>query len=79
MNPTNDPPNDPDPIQISNPSHTTPLQASFFNYAYEGLAVNEFHGSPLDFSFTAPIKSEVLPPLRVKGKSKRRGGGVGQQ
>lgn len=40
---------------------------SYFNYAYEALAVNEFHGSPLEFIFTTPINSTKLPPLRTKG------------
>jgi len=40
---------------------------SFFNYAYEALAVNEFHGFPVDFYFTSPIKTSVLPPLRITG------------
>lgn len=40
---------------------------SFFNYAYEALAVNEFHDFPADFSFTAPIDSSALPPLRITG------------
>eukprot|EP00798_Chlamydomonas_sp_ICE-L_P020669 gene20669-27459_t len=34
---------------------------SFFNYAYEALAVNEFHHFPADFT------SGVLPPLRITG------------
>eukprot|EP00983_Pelagomonas_calceolata_P068264 1149842-Pelagomonas_calceolata.AAC.2 len=31
------------------------------------LAVNEFHGFPVDFYFTSPIKTSVLPPLRITG------------
>ncbi|CAG9464674.1 unnamed protein product, partial [Pedinophyceae sp. YPF-701] len=41
--------------------------ASYFTYAYEALAANEFHGSPLDFTFTTPLNSTRLPPLRVSG------------
>ncbi|EFJ49894.1 hypothetical protein VOLCADRAFT_104135 [Volvox carteri f. nagariensis] len=42
-------------------------KASFFNYAYEALAINEFHRFPRDFTFTAPIKTSALPPLRISG------------
>ncbi|KAL0042544.1 hypothetical protein WJX79_003095 [Trebouxia sp. C0005] len=40
---------------------------SYFNYAYEALAVNEFHHAPVDFIFTSPLNDSVLPPLRVSG------------
>lgn len=33
----------------------------------QALAVNEFHHFPLDFTFTAPINTSVLPPLRISG------------
>lgn len=33
----------------------------------QALAVNEFHGFPADFTFTAPIDSAALPPLRITG------------
>ena len=29
--------------------------------------MNEFHNFPLDFSFTAPLNSSALPPLRITG------------
>ncbi|KAL3154966.1 hypothetical protein ABBQ38_011494 [Trebouxia sp. C0009 RCD-2024] len=40
---------------------------SYFNYAYEALAVNEFHHAPVDFIFTSPLDDSILPPLRVSG------------
>ncbi|GIL42172.1 hypothetical protein Vafri_236 [Volvox africanus] len=43
-------------------------KVSFFNYAYEALAINEFHYFPEDFTFTAPINTTKLPPLRVTGE-----------
>ncbi|GFR46199.1 hypothetical protein Agub_g7730, partial [Astrephomene gubernaculifera] len=43
-------------------------RASFFNYAYEALAINEFHHFPADFTFTAPIETSKLPPLRISGE-----------
>eukprot|EP00891_Asterochloris_glomerata_P009058 jgi/Astpho2/9058/e_gw1.00133.213.1_t len=41
---------------------------SFFNYAYEALAINEFHNAPVDFLFTSPLNASVLPTLRVSGE-----------
>eukprot|EP00208_Stichococcus_sp_RCC1054_P008188 CAMPEP_0206149676 /NCGR_PEP_ID=MMETSP1473-20131121/37907_1 /ASSEMBLY_ACC=CAM_ASM_001109 /TAXON_ID=1461547 /ORGANISM="Stichococcus sp, Strain RCC1054" /LENGTH=1805 /DNA_ID=CAMNT_0053547157 /DNA_START=182 /DNA_END=5600 /DNA_ORIENTATION=- len=42
--------------------------ASYFNYAYEALAINEFHQAPTPFFFTSPLNSSVLPTLRVSGE-----------
>jgi hypothetical protein len=36
-------------------------------HSIQALAVNEFHDFPLDFTFTAPIPSSALPPLRISG------------
>jgi ATP-binding cassette subfamily G (WHITE) protein 2 len=46
---------------------------SFVNYAFELLAINEFHGTPAMWTFTVPNTTEPgdkpLPPLTVDGDS----------
>ena len=45
------------------PSHTH----TYTHIYMQALAVNEFHDFPVDFSFTAPVKTSVLPPIRITG------------
>jgi hypothetical protein len=49
--------------QLHFPGRTAPLLVR----TMQGLVVNEFHGYPGDFYFTAPLDTGVLPPLRITG------------